>query len=249
MHPSSTATVAPARRAVSIHDPEYRRGQRPANADRKFPAEPMDPEDVLALLNQCPMHGRHRKTGIRHRALITVMWRAGLRIEEALELEPHHVNLRRGTVSVMRGKGMKQRAIPLDRAACVLVEEWLEVRRELPFDRDSAPPFAGPEWGPLFCVVNRPNVGRKMNSALFRDTLALLKQQTGIHRRIHAHALRHTFASEVYFVEGAAQADVQVALGHNHASTTDRYLHRIVGTKRLHHLLIDRPWPGHELAS
>jgi site-specific recombinase XerD len=230
------------RRRSPITLPGYRNGLKPANAGKTYPAEVYRPSEVLALIAACPTEGRHRWTGVRNRALIALLWRSGLRIEEALTLDVKDVDLDLGVVHVLRGKGRKRRAVPIDRPAARLVSAWLVVRGELLAER-ADPELAGVGRGPLFCVLTRPTVGRRMHSACVRETLKDLARKARIERRVHPHGLRHTFASEVYFHEGAVMADVQLALGHAHASTTDRYIHRIAGSRRLLELLRDRPWP------
>ena len=74
----------------------------PANKGRRFPAELLSPEEVLALLRACSSRAR---TGIRNRALIAVLYRGGLRISEALALRPKDVDQAAGTVTVLHGKG------------------------------------------------------------------------------------------------------------------------------------------------
>ena len=74
-------------RAPRILEPGYRAGLKPGNAGRKFPPEPLTPEEVLRLIASVP----NGKVGVRNRALIALLWRTGLRIEcEALRLLPHH---------------------------------------------------------------------------------------------------------------------------------------------------------------
>ena len=213
MHPSTHAATGRLPRRSPITKPGYRKGLKPPNAGKTYPAEVLDPHQVLAVLGRCPLQGPHRRTGVRNRALFTILWRSGLRIEEALCLEPKDVDLRRGTIAVLRGKGGHRRTVPVDRAALSFLVEWMELRAEL-LDERGDPALAGLDYGPLFCVVTRPSVGRRMHSSTVREALKLRAGQAGVHRRVHPHGLRHTFASEVYFHEGARVADVQLALGH-----------------------------------
>ncbi len=243
MCPSREEPVGPdGRRRSPITLPGYGTGRKPANAGKTYPPEVYRPAEVLALLAACPTEGRHLRIGVRNRALIALLWRSGLRIEEALTLDVNDVDLDQGVVHVLRGKGRNRRAVPIDRAAAQLLAVWLVLRAELVAER-GRPELAGPGYGPLFCVLTRPSVGRRLHSAYVREALKDLARKAHIQRRVHPHGLRHTFASEVYFHEGALMADVQLALGHAHASTTDRYIHRIAGSRRLLELLRDRPWP------
>ena len=83
------------------------------------------------------MHGR------RLRGLIVVLWRAGLRIPEALALAEADLDPRRGSLLVRRGKGGRRREVGMDAWAWEQLAPWLDARVEL-------------RVGPLFCVVNGP---------------------------------------------------------------------------------------------
>jgi site-specific recombinase XerD len=244
MCPSLTSATAGAtvRRRSPITQPGYRLGLKPPNAGKTYPAEVFTPDEILRLLEAWPLNGPHRRTGVRDRALTVLLWRSGLRIAEALALEPKDVDLVRGKIAVLRGKGAKRRTVPLDRAAAAFLTEWIDLRAELLLDRGD-PELAGPTYGPLFCVATRPSVGRPLKDSCFREALKHRARVARLDRRTHPHAFRHTFTSEIYFVEGAQMSDLQLALGHRHASTTDRYVHRIAGSRRLHELLRERPWP------
>jgi integrase/recombinase XerC len=223
--------------------PGYRLGQRPANAGKTYPAEVLPAREVLALLEACPRTGRHWRAGTRNRALIALLWRSGLRIEEALLAEVKDADLECGVIRVLRGKGGTQRTVPFDAGVAALLVDWLIVRGELLAQR-GGDVWASPTHGPLFCIVEPPNFGRRVHDAYVRGAMKQLAEKAGLRRRVHPHALRHTFASEVYFNEGAQVSDLMLALGHAHPSTTDRYIHRIAPTQRLVELVQGRQWPA-----
>jgi site-specific recombinase XerD len=79
-----------------------------------------------------------RVDGHRLRALIVLLWRAGLRISEALALHESELDRSRGAVLVRRGKDGKRREVGMDRWAWEQLEPWLETRRELPIGVCSA---------------------------------------------------------------------------------------------------------------
>ena len=68
----------------------------------------------------------------RLRALIVLLWRAGLRISEALALQESDLDRSRGAVLVRREKGGKRREVGMDRCASEQLDPWLEIRRQLP---------------------------------------------------------------------------------------------------------------------
>ena len=100
----------------------FRLGVEPPNKGKTYPPEPLTQREVLALLAAC---GRGA-SGIRNKALIVVLWRSGLRVAEALALEPKDINLETGQIAVLHGKGDRSRIVGMDPMACAIVEQWLQ---------------------------------------------------------------------------------------------------------------------------
>jgi site-specific recombinase XerD len=169
----------------------------------RYPVEILERREVEALLAGCGTS----PTGRRDRAVLTLLWRSGLRISEALALRPADVNLSAGTVRVLRGKGGRARTVALDALARSALEAWLAVR---PAGR-----------GPLFCPASKPEQALKSNHV--RNRLRRLAARAGIEKRVHPHGLRHTYAVELD-EEGFPLRDIRDLLGHANASTTDAYL-------------------------
>ena len=180
--------------------------RKPAPAGRRYPAEVLPPAEVEALLRAC---SRRAPTGIRNRALIAVLYRAGLRIGEALALEPKDLDPAAGTVRVLRGKGGQARTVALDAGAFALVDRWQDVRARLGLGARQ----------PLFCTRR----GRALHASYVRRLLPRLARRAGIARRVHPHALRHTHAVELAR-EGLPMPWIQAQLGHANLETTSRYL-------------------------
>jgi integrase len=84
--------------------------------------------------------------GARLRGLVVVLWRAGLRIHEALLLTEHDLDERRGSIVVRRGKRGRRRGVGMDDWGWEHLRPWTAIRQQLPY-------------GPLFCVVEGPRVG------------------------------------------------------------------------------------------
>ena len=76
-----------------------------------------------------------RPHGRRLRGLIVILWRAGLRIHEALALAEADLDQRRGAVLVRRGKGGRRREVGMDTWGWAELQPWLETRAELPWER------------------------------------------------------------------------------------------------------------------
>jgi Phage integrase family len=85
-------------------------GRAPRNKGRRYPADPPRVEEIVAVLRRAGQ-GPH---GARTRGLIVVLWRAGLRISEALELAERDLDPARGAILVRSGKGGKRREVGMD---------------------------------------------------------------------------------------------------------------------------------------
>jgi integrase len=119
---------AAGRRRSPATMPGFHAGRPPRNKGRRYPADPPTVTEIVAVMRQAgdDHHGR------RLRALIVVLWRAGLRIHEALALNEGDLDPRRGSVLVRRGKGGRRRQVGMDDWAWEQLEPWLKVRVELP---------------------------------------------------------------------------------------------------------------------
>jgi integrase len=93
--------------------PGYHRGRPPRNKGEEYPADPPTIEEIVAVMRAVG----DRPDGHRLRALIVLLWRAGLRISEALALQESDLDRGRGAVLVRRGKGGKRREVGMDRWA------------------------------------------------------------------------------------------------------------------------------------
>jgi site-specific recombinase XerD len=149
---------------------------------------------------------------MRNRTLIVVLWRTGLRISEALALREKDVDLFEGRLVVQRGKGGRRRVVGLDQGTIDSVKEWLKRRAEI------APTVASP----LFCTQS----GGPIDASYIRRMLPRLARAAGVRKRVHAHGLRHLFATELQ-AEGAPLSMIRDLLGHSSLATTDTYLRRL----------------------
>ncbi|MEM2265301.1 MAG: tyrosine-type recombinase/integrase [Candidatus Hadarchaeales archaeon] len=145
---------------------------------------------------------------LRNMAILALLARSGLRVSEVISLRVEDVELgeRSGWVLVRRGKGMKERRVPLSAEARKVLRAYMEARPKNP--------------GPLFFS----RTFRPLNS---RDVERIVKEaawRAKINRRVTPHTLRHTFATR--FIEaGGDLRTLQEILGHASISTTGRYLH------------------------
>ena len=130
--------------------PGYHAGRSPRNKGMLYPADPPTVEEIVAVMR----HAADDRHGRRFRAIIVVLSRAGLRVQEALALTEHDLDPRRGSVLVRCGKGSRRREIGVDAWGWEHLRPWLTDRVELPL-------------GPLFCVMRadpRTAVGERRRS-------------------------------------------------------------------------------------
>lgn len=178
-----------------------------SNKGRKFPAESLRRAEVVAMLDV--LSGDRPET-VRNRALIVLLWRTGLRVAEATALREIDVDLTASTVRVLSGKGGKARTVGIDPAAADEVGRWMDVRRSV---------LNPPARAPLFCTKD----GGEMWTSYVRAMVRRVAAEAGIERRVHPHALRHTFAVEMAR-EGMPAVMIQRLLGHSNLGTTTTYL-------------------------
>jgi integrase/recombinase XerD len=159
--------------------------------------------------------------GLRDRAMLEVLYATGLRVSELVGLPYEGLDLERGFVMV-RGKGNKERVVPLGQMASASLKEYLQRAR---------PEFLGAEQTheALFLRAG----GEPMTRQGFWKLLKGYALQAGIKKSISPHKLRHSFAT--HLVErGVDLRAVQAMLGHADLSTTEIYTH--VNRERLRRL-------------
>jgi site-specific recombinase XerD len=170
---------SPSRRRLSATTFGGQARRRSSNMGRYFPADPPRTEEIIAVMRRC----EDTDHVARARALIVILRRAGLRIQEALDLNELDFDRRRGSVLVRRGKGGRRREVGMDVWGFEQLEPWLTVRRTMPV-------------GPLFCVINGLSRGRPWQPAPARAMLCRLAARAGVRRRFAPHQLRHAHAIE-----------------------------------------------------
>jgi site-specific recombinase XerD len=204
--------------------PSFHEDRAPRNKGLRYPPDPPSVEEIIAVM--C-VAGDH-PDGIRLRGVIVVLWRAGLRISEALALTESDLDRSRGAVLVRRGKGGKRREVGMDRWAWENLEPWLAIRARLPV-------------GALFCVLRGPTRGRPCAAAGIRGQLRSAAQAAGVRRRFAPHQLRHAHAVEMSR-EGVPLLVIQRQLGHADLGITSAYLRGIDNTETIH-TVHERPAP------
>jgi Phage integrase family len=127
MHSAPPLDCAGRRRSLATMS-GFHQGRPPRNKGLRYPPDPPIVEEVIAVMRAAG----DRPDGLRLRGVIVVLWRAGLRVSEALALAESDLDKTRGAVLVRRGKGGKRREVGMDRWAWEQLEPWLQVRAGLP---------------------------------------------------------------------------------------------------------------------
>lgn len=136
------------------------------------------------------------------------MYRAGLRVSEALSLKTKDID--GCTIRVNLGKGSKSRTCQIDAHGCEYLKRWMKIQATLGTDL-------------IFCAYSKNCIGSPLDTRNVRNAISRLKKKAGIKKRVHAHGFRHTFASELS-AEGAPVNDIRILLGHSSLVMTAKYL-------------------------
>lgn len=189
--------------------PGFHAGRRPRNKGLRYPADPPKVEEIVAVMRAAgdAPHGR------RLRGLIVILWRAGLRIQEALALTEADLDYRRGALLVRSGKGGRRREVGMDAWAWDELQPRLELRVGLPV-------------GPLLCVLNGRTRGRRWSTAAARAELRRTAAAACVRRRFAPHQLRHAHAVEMAR-KGVPLVVIQRQVGHSNVGITSVYLQGI----------------------
>src|SRR5947209_3201866 len=157
--------------------PGYHQGRPPRNKGLQYSPDPPTVEEIIAVMRAAG----ETPDGLRLRGLVVGLWRAGLRISEALALTESDLGAARGSFLVRRCKGGKRREVGMDRWAWERLNPWLQLRAVLPV-------------GALFCVLCGPTRGRAWAPAGVRSQLHAAAARAGVRRRFAPLQLRHAHA-------------------------------------------------------
>jgi integrase/recombinase XerD len=176
---------------------------------RRLP-DALDVAEVERLLEAASVRGT------RDRALLELLYAAGLRVSEAVGLDREDLSLDGAFVRVI-GKGDKERLVPIGEVSIDHLVVWLEGRRTALLALHHVEAVRG---GPLF-LGDR---GRRLARQQAWTAVAAAAERAGLDGRVGPHTLRHSFAT--HLLEGGADLRVvQELLGHASISTTQLYTH------------------------
>lgn len=151
-------------------------------------------------------------TGRRNRAIVETMYGCGLRVSELCALQISHIDFR-NAVMLIRGKGSKERLVPVNEVALTRIKNYVDT------DRNDVP-IASVDADTVFLNSRGRHLSRVMIFYILRDAAA----RAGIRTPLSPHTLRHSFAT--HLLEGGANLrSIQQMLGHESIATTQIYLH------------------------
>jgi integrase/recombinase XerC len=182
--------------------------------ERKLPRQ-LSVDEVDHLLE---MPDDSEALGSRDRAILELLYATGVRVSELTALDFEDLDLSEGMMRV-RGKGRKERMVPVGSKAVHAVRKYLRRRAELE-------PRPGKGGDALFLNFR----GTRLNVRSVRRLLNHALEAAAIARRVSPHTLRHSFATHLLDA-GADLRSIQELLGHASLSTTQKYTH--VSTERL----------------
>lgn len=145
--------------------------------------------------------------GIRDRAMLELMYAAGLRVSELVTLKQSEVDLHAGVVNC-HGKGSKERRVPVGKSAIHWLQQYASVKAE----------YGQSNYPNLFLNRGKP-LTRQFAWSMIRNYAAAIGLQN-----VSPHTLRHSFATHL-LQHGADSRSVQALLGHSDISTTQIYTH------------------------
>ena len=172
-----------------------------------------DQPEIARLLAACP----DSTSGIRNRALIAMLFGAGLRITEGLAIKKADIDFKKHLVVIHNGKGGRSRTVALMPNMFPYIDAWIERREKIGLNGR----------GPLFCTHTQGDQLKQSGKAIManyvRAFLKRLATKLGLEKRLHSHAFRHSLATTL-MEAGTPMNAIQEQLGHASPATTARYL-------------------------
>jgi site-specific recombinase XerD len=173
----------------------------------------LDGADLQAFLEAPEKSKQNKILQLRDKAILELLFSAGLRVSELVSLKRDSVNLKKDEFTV-RGKGKKLRICFLSNAAKYAIKEYLDTRKD---DADF-----------LFVRHDRASKRSSESSPLTPRSVQRMVEKyakaAGITKKVTPHTLRHSFATDL-LMNGADIRSVQSMLGHSSITTTQIYTH------------------------
>ena len=161
----------------------------------------LEPEEAQNLLKQ---PNKRYPTGLRNKAMLSLMLHCGLRVSEVVNLRPGNINLTKGKLRVENGKGNKDRDLAIPEYLIDLFDSWRKKRPESNF---------------FFSTLK----GKKLSVRYLQQMVKRYALKVGINKNISPHTLRHTYATQ-YYKQTKDIETLRRILGHSDISTTTIYI-------------------------
>ena len=162
----------------------------------------LEPEEAQKLLKQ---PNKRYPTGLRNKAIMSLMLHCGLRLSEITNLKPGSISLTKGKLRVVSGKGNKDRDLAIPEYLADLLEAWRKIR---------------PKGDYFFSTLE----GKKLSDRYIQQMVGRCARKAGINnKKISPHTLRHSYATQFY----KQTKDIETLrriLGHSDISTTTIYI-------------------------
>jgi integrase/recombinase XerC len=229
LQPRSIATTLSAWRAwfryLSKDDPRYGleifSTIRTPRAEKRLP-NALNEDEAVQLLDTRHVHadaaaidsGQHRAHATRDQAMFELLYSCGMRVGELTALDLNDIERAAGELRV-RGKGRKERVLPLAGAAARALDAWLSERPSI-----VATCSSGDDSMALFLGSR----GGRIHATVVRKALQARAQRQGLASHVHPHRLRHSFASHLLQASGDLRG-VQELMGHASIASTQVYTH------------------------
>jgi integrase/recombinase XerC len=188
---------------------------RTPKQDKRLPRF-LEYEQVKRLLETPPMNSW---LGARDRAIMETLYSTGVRVSELVALNMDDIDFL-GEVVHIRGKGKKERIVPIGTSALQVIQHYMEFRNKRA--------HSNPNFDSKVLFVNKH--GRRLSTRSVRRKMDKYLKMAGLDTAISPHTLRHSFATHM-LNNGADLRSVQELLGHQSLSTTQVYTH--LTTKKL----------------
>jgi integrase/recombinase XerD len=179
-------------------------------------ADVLTPAEVEAILAQCSLRW---PTGVRNKALFTLLYKSGLRLGEALAFRPGDIDHAEHSIRLRHTKAGQPQTRYYHASAEDALNAWLARRHDAGVNGRN----------PVFCTIHdgpRFTPGQPLAQNSVRLTLKRLAEKAGVEKRVHPHGLRDAFAVDLQR-QGVAVSAISKLLGHASVASTDAYLGKL----------------------
>ena len=193
-----------------------------AGSKKRVPPRTLSPRDARNREQKTPSAATLVEEGLllrRDRALLELLYAAGLRVSELTGLNLEHIEQKERILRV-RGKGNKERIVPYGTKAQEALEKYWPVRDQLLKQNNGSSHREEPQTQAVFLNY----AGRRLTQRSVGRIVKKYVRLVNVNWDLHPHSLRHAFATHL-LADGADLRAIQELLGHQSLSTTQKYTH------------------------